>query len=613
MRTRSELLSRFRVLNNCRNLLNPNDQKKIIAVGIIQILLSFLDLAGIAVIGVIGALTVNGIQSKVPGNRVSTLLELIGLETYTFQNQIAILGVAAGLILVTRTLFSVYFTRKTYFFLAHKSAKASSELVSKLLSRPLLEVRLKSTQETIYGLTSGVNGILIGVIGTIVAIVSDTALLLILSIGLFVVDPIIAISSAAIFSIIGMLLYLLLSLRVKNLSVNRSKLDIASYESITEALSSYRELVVKGRRKFYANKIGKIRYSLGDISAEVAFIPLISKYVIESVVVLGALLISAVQFVLQDASNAVATLSIFLAAGSRIAPAALRIQQGAIQIRSSLGSSFPTLELIDRLSDTKIQNDSESLAPNYLHPGFCAEVTIKSASFRYPKSEFNNIDDVTLTIQEGELVCFVGPSGAGKTTMVDLILGVLIPQRGEILISGVSPLTSIDTWEGAIAYVPQDVTIINGTILENIGLGFESESLDEIEVWRSLRMAELEDYVLSLPKGLNTQVGERGTKISGGQRQRLGIARALLTNPKLLVLDEATSSLDGQTEFDISTSIQSLKGKVTVITIAHRLSTARNADKVVYMDRGKIIHQGKFDEVRKNVPNFDRQAQLMGI
>ncbi len=594
-------------------MLNPKDQKKIIAVGIIQILLSFLDLVGVAVIGVIGALTVNGIQSKVPGNRVSSLLDLIGLETYTFQNQIAILGVVAGLIFITRTLSSVYFTRKTYFFLAHKSAKASSELVTKLLSRPLLEVRQKSTQETIYALTSGVNGILIGVIGAIVAIVSDTALLLILSIGLFVVDPIIAISSAAIFSIIGILLYLLLSLRVKNLSVNRSKLDIASYESITEALSSYRELVVKGRRKHYANKIGKIRYSLGDISAEVAFIPLISKYVIESVVVLGALLISAVQFVLQDASNAVATLSIFLAAGSRIAPAALRIQQGAIQIRSSLGSSFPTLELIDRLTSTKIHDESECLSPRYSHPGFCAEVTIKSASFRYPKSEFNNVDDVTLTIQEGELVCFVGPSGAGKTTMVDLILGVLSPQQGEILISGVSPLTSIDRWEGAIAYVPQDVTIINGTILENIGLGFESESLDEIEVWRSLRMAELEDYVLSLPKGLNTQVGERGTKISGGQRQRLGIARALLTNPKLLVLDEATSSLDGQTEFDISTSIQSLKGKVTVVTIAHRLSTARNADKVVYMDLGKIIHQGKFDEVRQNVPNFDRQAQLMGL
>jgi ABC-type multidrug transport system fused ATPase/permease subunit len=126
-------------------------------------------------------------------------------------------------------------------------------------------------------------------------------------------------------------------------------------------------------------------------------------------------------------------------------------------------------------------------------------------------------------------------------------------------------------------------------------------------------MAELEDFVLSLPEGLNTQVGERGTKISGGQRQRLGIARALLTNPKLLVLDEATSSLDGQTEFDISNSIQSLKGKVTVITIAHRLSTARNADKIVYMDHGKIIYQGKFDEVRENVPNFDRQAQLMGL
>jgi ABC-type multidrug transport system fused ATPase/permease subunit len=613
MRVKSEISSRFRVLNKCRNLLNPKDQKKIIAVGIIQVLLSFLDLAGVAVIGVIGALTVNGIQSKVPGNRVSSLLELIGLETFTFQNQIAILGVAAGFILVTRTLFSVYFTRKTYFFLAHKSAKASSELVSKLLSRPLLEVRFKSTQETIYALTSGVNGVLLGVIGNIVAIVSDTALLLILSIGLFVVDPVIAICSAAVFSIIGVLLYLLLNLRVKNLSVNKSKLDIASNETITEALSSYRELVVKGRRNYYANKIGEIRYSLGNISAEVAFIPLISKYVIESVVVLGALLISAVQFVLQDASNAVATLSIFLAAGSRIAPASLRIQQGALQIKSNLGSAFPTLELIDRLTSSKVHDESERLFPKYSHPGFRADVTVKSASFRYPKSNRENIDNVTLEIKEGELICFVGPSGAGKTTMVDLILGVLNPQQGEILVSGVPPLTSIEKWEGAIAYVPQDVTIINGTILENIGLGFESESLDEVEVWRSLRMAELEDFVLLLPEGLNTQVGERGTKISGGQRQRLGIARALLTNPKLLVLDEATSSLDGQTEFDISNSIQSLKGKVTVITIAHRLSTARNADKIVYMDHGKIIHQGKFDEVRNNVPNFDRQAQLMGL
>ena len=613
MSVRSRITLRLKPLDKCRNLLSAKDQKKIIGVGVIQILLSFFDLAGVAVIGIIGALTVNGIQSKAPGNRVNQFLEFLGMEKFAFQNQIAILGVIAGCILISRTLFSVYFTRKTYFFLAHKSAKASSELVSKLLSRPILEVRVRSSQETIYALTSGVNGILIGVIGNIVSIISDTALLLILSIGLFVVDPIIAISSFAIFSLIGILLYLLLSLRVKLLSVDRSRLDIASYETITESLSAYRELVVKGRRSFYAEKIGKIRYSLGDISAEVAFIPLISKYVIESVVVFGALLLSAIQFVLQDASHAVATLSIFLAAGSRIAPAALRVQQGAIQIKSNLGSSFPTLELIDRVSSVEMEEEYIKSKPSYSHPGFKADLSLDAISFTYPNSDFKTIDTISLKINEGELICFVGPSGAGKTTLVDLILGVLSPNEGQISISGKAPLSTIQEWQGAIAYVPQDVTIVNGTVLDNIALGFDVENLDENEVWRSLKMAELDSYVRNLPDGLNTKVGERGTKISGGQRQRLGIARALLTNPKLLVLDEATSSLDGQTESDISNSIQELKGKVTVITIAHRLSTARNADKVVYLESGRIVYQGDFDAVRSNVPNFDRQAQLMGL
>ena len=188
-----------------------------------------------------------------------------------------------------------------------------------------------------------------------------------------------------------------------------------------------------------------------------------------------------------------------------------------------------------------------------------------------------------------------------------------MPDSGQVLLSNVSPLDAINKWPGAIAYVPQDVTISNVTFRENISLGYKQDKNNDYLIWEALKISQLEEMVKDLPEGLDTIVGERGSNISGGQRQRLGIARAMFTKPKLLVLDEATSSLDGQTEADISNAIQNLKGNVTTVMIAHRLSTVRNADKVVYMESGSILAVGSFEEVRSKVLDFDRQAQLMGL
>jgi ABC-type multidrug transport system fused ATPase/permease subunit len=176
-----------------------------------------------------------------------------------------------------------------------------------------------------------------------------------------------------------------------------------------------------------------------------------------------------------------------------------------------------------------------------------------------------------------------------------------------------SPSDVIKKWPGAISYVPQDVLVINSTIRENVVLGFESGLIEDREVWEALRIAQLDDFVRSLPDGLDNHVGERGTMLSGGQRQRLGIARAMFTNPQLLVMDEATSSLDGKTESDLGEAILQLKGKVTVILIAHRLSSIRNVDKVIYLDKGAVIAQGTFDELRVSVPEFDQQVKSMGM
>jgi ABC-type multidrug transport system fused ATPase/permease subunit len=223
------------------------------------------------------------------------------------------------------------------------------------------------------------------------------------------------------------------------------------------------------------------------------------------------------------------------------------------------------------------------------------------------------ISGISLSIQPGTVVAVVGLSGAGKTTIIDVLLGVLEPDEGSVLISGLSPSEAVSKWPGAIGYVPQDVAISAGSIRENVAQGFPKQQATDELVISALRVAQLDNFVANLPEGLDTQVGERGAKISGGQRQRLGIARAMFTRPHLLVLDEATSSLDGETEVNISEAIHELRGSTTVVLIAHRLSTVRNADSVVYLADGKIKAMGTFDYVREAVADFDRQAKLMGL
>jgi ABC-type multidrug transport system fused ATPase/permease subunit len=192
-------------------------------------------------------------------------------------------------------------------------------------------------------------------------------------------------------------------------------------------------------------------------------------------------------------------------------------------------------------------------------------------------------------------------------------LGAIVPTSGDIEISNMTPLDAINRWPGAISYVPQETFIIEGTVRENITLGYKSEQFSDDQVKLSLRKAQLESFIQTLPEGINTQVGEQGTRLSGGQKQRLGIARALVTNPKLLVLDEATSALDAETENLMSLAIQSLKGHVSVVIVAHRLSTVKNADQLIYLDNGAIRAAGTFEELRFQIPEFDNQSKLLGL
>lgn len=610
----NQLRARWRIstISRSSRVLSQADRRKVLAIVVLQISFGLLDLLGVGVIGVIGALAITGVQSHQPGNRVTAALKVLHLDNQPLQVQVAILGISAAVLLIGKTVFSIVFTRRTLFFLSRRGAKLSGTLISKLFSQSLLTVQSKSMNEMLYAVTGGVNIITVGVLGTTVSLVSDISLLAVLAIGLVFVDPLVALSTFIVFGAIGFSLYKLMHQKARNLGLAQAEVGIKSGEKVLEVIRSYRETVVRNRRDYYSRVIAKQRLELADITAEMSFMPNISKYIMEVTVVIGSLAISGIQFLTQDAAHAVAVLSVFLVASTRIAPAVLRLQQGAIAVKSSLGAATPTLELIESLEHiSPIAESSDEV--DYEHPGFNSSVEMRDVTFTYPGKTTPALSQVSLAIKPGQIVALVGPSGAGKTTIVDVILGVLPPQSGTVSISGAPSLEAIEKWSGAISYVPQDVMISNGTVRENVSMGYPENLSQDKQVWEALKIAQLADFVGGLSEKLDSHVGDRGTKISGGQRQRLGIARAMFTKPQLLVLDEATSSLDGETEANISDAIQAMRGSVTVLMIAHRLATVRHADILVYLEEGHIRAVGTFDEVRQSVPDFDRQAQLMGL
>jgi ATP-binding cassette, subfamily B, bacterial PglK len=609
-----KLKNRFKnsALNQTLLLLKPLDRIKIYFMAVIQISFSFLDLVGIALFGVLGSLAITGSSSRQTGDRVNSVLEFLNLENLELQKQAAILGFLAALLLISKTLLSLYFVRRTMYFLSYRSAELTKNLTAKLLLQPLQRIQERSMQQNIYALTGGVGNLTNQIIGTSIVLISDLALVIVMLAGLFYVDPLISFLTILVFGGVSISLYLSLHGRAGKLGVSRGVLLSQSLELIQEVLGSYRESVVGNKRHYYVQKIGSQQYGLATNSSQTNFLPMISKYVLEITIISGTVLISAVQFLTSDAARSIAVLTVFLASSTRIGPAILRIQQSAIQMKGSIGMAKPSLELIAELKDVELLSES-TVEFNTDHGDDWGSIQIKDLYFRYKDSHIDNLSDINLNLPFGSSTSIVGKSGAGKSTLVDLILGINAPISGSILISGMTPSEICRAKPGALAYVPQDSIIVNGSIRANICMGYEISTIPEDEIERVLEITQLKGFVDALPQKLDTYIGDRGARLSGGQKQRIGIARALISNPKILIMDEATSSLDSETEINISAAIDKLKGKTTIVLIAHRLSTVRTSDLVVYLNEGKVTATGKFEEVRAKVPNFDLSAKLMGL
>jgi len=598
-------------LKRALSTLTRRDKRRLMVVAVLNLMLAIIDLIGVAAVGILGALAVVGIEGTAKGTRVNYILGLARIDNLSFQKQAAILGLLAGASFLFRTIASIYVNKRITRYFSRKGSELSIQLLSKILNQPIDLISKRSTQDYIYILSDGVASLNLGILGTLATLSSDLILLAILFVGILIADFWLGIIVIISFSAIGLLLTKISGKRARAIGSRDAILNKTANVEIFEYLSSFRELYVGNRLSSAVKNFNNIKIEHGKILADRQYLPILSKYIIESSVILMALVVSAIQFLTGNAGHAVGSLSIFLGAGSRIAPALLRAQQGAVQLRMNSAPAALTLDLIDSLEETPTLDDFSVLSEFEVKPQtFIPIVDIHNLSYRYPGQEVDVLSRINLVIEPGKFIAIIGPSGAGKSTLVDALLGLLTIESGEVLISGVSAKTAISIWPGQIAYVPQNILLSDKSIYLNILNGLDPEVYPEQNLRSLIADMGLKDLIQTLPKGLHSSAGERGQNLSGGQAQRIGIARALVSKPKLLILDEATSSLDGQTEELISKVISSLRGRTTVIAIAHRLNTVMNADLVVYMEEGKIVKSGSFQEIRSELPGVDIQAEL---
>ena len=596
-------------------LLNRRDRFILKLAIFLQGALSILDLFGVALIGAIGALSIYGIQSQNSESFATYFTNVLGIEGLIFQTQIFVLSSLAIFVLLTKTVLSLLITKKSLDFVSKRGALISGKLLNDLLHTSPQEINSYSRQELIFAVTTGVQYLTTGVIGLSISVLADFSLLVILGLGLIVFNPSLALTTLTIFISVGIALSLYYKNKAFKVGSAETIAHVNSSDVMNEVLSTFRESLVRDTRENYVEKFTNYRINVSGAEAKRTFMPFVSKYVMEIAIIVGAFFVAGVQYALFDAKTATAGLAVFFGASSRLAPSVLRIQQGLNQLRIFLGQSQSSRSLLFRSefgnqTPANVQSDLSELT---IQEGFNPHVLVSNLNYAYQGNETFQLRIDSLEVPSFSHVAIVGSSGSGKTTLIDLLLGVIEPSSGEVRISGVAPRGAFKLWPGYVGYVPQQITIASGNVSENVALGFKKQDINFARVKESLSLAGLEEFASEDANGLFLEVGEAGYRLSGGQRQRIGIARALYTSPRLLVLDEATSSLDSLTEFDITNSLSRIKQKMTMITIAHRLSTVKMADKVIFMENGQILASGSFDEVRAKVKTFDKQANLLGL
>ena len=579
----------------------------------------FLSLrAFVATFDLLGILAIGFLATSIAlfvtlGSDASRVIEFGGISIPAVNAQT--LPLIAGLILalfVFKAVISILLTKQLAYFLAKVEARASRSVADKAFGNDLKDARRFSRDEVVFAVQTASPAAFNWLLNAVGTIVAEGLLFLFVIASFLIVDPTSALGALVYFAFVAAVIQFAIGNKMQKASVLVARGSIESYEAIGDLSEVLREATVLGKKSHFFDKIFAARSKTAASLAIQQTLNGMPRYIVETSLIIAIALFILLQSASGNVVSAAGTVGIFLSGGLRLTASLLPLQSAVLSINQAIPIANKALSLLEEKNHL-FSAPAQGLETDYSNGFEPVGVKISQASFRYPGSKELALKELNLEIKPGQQVAFIGPSGAGKSTIADLILGLLGPTEGAVTVADVEPRVLIENTPGRLAYVPQRPGIISGTIADNIALGIAQHEIDFVGLKSAIASAHLTQVIENLPEGLNSDVGKRKDELSGGQLQRIGLARALFSNPGLLIMDEATSALDAESENEINKALDEMRGKVTVILIAHRLNTVQRSDLVFLVEDGQITASGTFPELLKSNKTVQKLADLMAI
>ena len=579
------------------DLLTFSEKKNALFLLILILVMAFLDMLGVASIFPFIAVLAN-----------PQLVENNTILNYFYQHSkvhfgiddinqfVFILGLAVFFMLMISLFFRAIMNYAQVRFKLVREYSIGSRLVEGYLNQPYIWFLNRHSADLGKTILSEVSQVIGGILIPIVNLIAQSAVTLALLILLVLVDPVLALSVGLVFSTSYMLIFFLIKKLLSRLGSERIRANRNRFNAIIEAFGAIKELKSLGLESTYVDRFDKSAKIYANNQSFAQAISQLPRYFLEAIA-LGGMIILVLILISRgdDFVSIVPTITLYAFAGYRLLPSLQGIYNSFTQLRFTKTS----LDLLhkDLMNLKQFEKDLQSSERINL----TKSIKLKNISFTYPNAKQPSLQDISFEIEAFNKVGIVGVTGSGKTTIVDLILGLLDVNQGFLSVDGLKiDNTNKKNWQKNIGYVPQQIYLSDSSISENIAFGEKSENIDQKKVEQVSKIANLHDDVINeLSEKYNTIVGERGIRLSGGQRQRVGIARALYRKPQVLILDEATSALDNLTEKFVMEAINNLDKKITIIIVAHRLSTVKNCNKIILLEKGKLKATGKYEDLDK--------------